>query len=224
MRPDNRGSWAQARELVQAVGGTLVHVHMEEGGRISYEPYRAAGRAFIKALKSIDWYTCPGCLTSCEVVRLSSAALLGQCIAQAQLHPHPYIWTMAVFCALTFTSITAWTLSLWCQVHSRREGQHRRGLPAVRRPTAFHCWCSAFQWGSPGCSSAGERYCWSIHVCMYKGARGVLHLPDTFGHKCGLWISLHKLCSDALRAHQWPTSHKWAPESVWASLLAWLTA
>ena len=45
----------QARATVHGVGGTLVHVHMEEGGRISYEPYRAAGRAFIKALKTLDW-------------------------------------------------------------------------------------------------------------------------------------------------------------------------
>ena len=47
--------FTQARAIVHGVCGTVVHVHMEEGGRISYEPYRAAGRAFIKALKTLNW-------------------------------------------------------------------------------------------------------------------------------------------------------------------------
>ena len=56
---------ADARAAVQKVGGTLVHVHMEEGGRISYEPYRSAGRAFIKTLKTLDWCAHGLQLTSC---------------------------------------------------------------------------------------------------------------------------------------------------------------
>ncbi len=41
----------QARKLLQPVGGCLVQVHMELGGRVSYGPYRAAGKALIQLLK-----------------------------------------------------------------------------------------------------------------------------------------------------------------------------
>ncbi len=42
---------SQARKLLQPVGGCLVQVHMEPGGRVSYGPYRAAGKALIQLLK-----------------------------------------------------------------------------------------------------------------------------------------------------------------------------
>ena len=42
---------SQARKLLQPVGGCLVQVHMEPGGRVSYSPYRAAGKALIQLLK-----------------------------------------------------------------------------------------------------------------------------------------------------------------------------
>ena len=41
----------QARRLLQPVGGCLVQVHMEAGARVSYGPYRAAGKALINLLK-----------------------------------------------------------------------------------------------------------------------------------------------------------------------------
>ncbi|KAK9829085.1 hypothetical protein WJX72_003815 [[Myrmecia] bisecta] len=44
----------EARKVLQAVGGHLVHVYMAEGARVSYEPYREVSRRFIKALRQFD--------------------------------------------------------------------------------------------------------------------------------------------------------------------------
>ncbi|KAK9798496.1 hypothetical protein WJX73_001735 [Symbiochloris irregularis] len=46
---------AQAREVLKRVGGCLVHVHTVEGGRISYEPYRQAGREVLQLLQRNAW-------------------------------------------------------------------------------------------------------------------------------------------------------------------------
>jgi hypothetical protein len=43
--------FAQARRLLSPVGGCIVQVHMEAGGRVSYGPYRAAGKALVHLLK-----------------------------------------------------------------------------------------------------------------------------------------------------------------------------
>lgn len=46
---------AEARALLRSVGGCLVHVHTEAGGRISYEPYRQAGRQLLRLLQGLAW-------------------------------------------------------------------------------------------------------------------------------------------------------------------------
>lgn len=41
----------QARNLLQAVGGVVHHVHMEAGGRVSYGPYRDVSKQLISRLR-----------------------------------------------------------------------------------------------------------------------------------------------------------------------------
>ena len=45
----------QARAILKGVGGCLVHVHTEAGGRISYEPYRQAGKEVLQLLETVPW-------------------------------------------------------------------------------------------------------------------------------------------------------------------------
>jgi nucleotidyltransferase/DNA polymerase involved in DNA repair len=43
----------EARKLLHAVGGKVVHVHVEDGHRISYRPYRQASVRFHRLLASV---------------------------------------------------------------------------------------------------------------------------------------------------------------------------
>jgi nucleotidyltransferase/DNA polymerase involved in DNA repair len=43
----------EARKLLHAVGGKVVHVHVEDGHRISYRPYREASARFHRLLGSV---------------------------------------------------------------------------------------------------------------------------------------------------------------------------
>ena len=45
----------QARAILKGVAGCLVHVHTEAGGRISYEPYRQAGKEVLRLLQRFPW-------------------------------------------------------------------------------------------------------------------------------------------------------------------------
>jgi nucleotidyltransferase/DNA polymerase involved in DNA repair len=44
----------QARALLKKVNGVLAYVHVEEGGRISYKPYREASAKFFAMLNNLE--------------------------------------------------------------------------------------------------------------------------------------------------------------------------
>jgi nucleotidyltransferase/DNA polymerase involved in DNA repair len=46
---------AEARRLLRAVGGQVVHVHLAPGGRVSYQPYREASARMMRLLRTLPW-------------------------------------------------------------------------------------------------------------------------------------------------------------------------
>ncbi|EFN58875.1 hypothetical protein CHLNCDRAFT_140768 [Chlorella variabilis] len=46
---------AEARRLLKAVGGTVVHVHLAPGGRVSYQPYRELSARMMRLLRALPW-------------------------------------------------------------------------------------------------------------------------------------------------------------------------
>ncbi|KAL4440655.1 hypothetical protein ABPG77_000364 [Micractinium sp. CCAP 211/92] len=46
---------AEARRLLAAVGGRVVHVHLAEGGRVSYQPYRELSARLLRLLRAQPW-------------------------------------------------------------------------------------------------------------------------------------------------------------------------
>ena len=45
----------EARRLLRAVGGQVVHVHLAPGGRVSYQPYREASARMMRLLRTLPW-------------------------------------------------------------------------------------------------------------------------------------------------------------------------
>ncbi|KAL4457562.1 hypothetical protein ABPG75_012427 [Micractinium tetrahymenae] len=46
---------AEARRLLAAVGGRVVHVHLAEGGRVRYQPYRELSARMLRLLRALPW-------------------------------------------------------------------------------------------------------------------------------------------------------------------------